>query len=483
MTEKKFNESRKSAMDNVFKNISDFGRDLEMLPKDKSFEDGGASLKGAKSDDFNQDLKNNLKMLDRIEKELIYATKESREFLVKSQDADGFDTDGMETVELISKGKEQDEVKSSNKSDGKTEMEQQPRNVEDLLNRGVVKGLGNFLKDKVFSQDDIIDEIESGLVVNSVNLNLNQDKPAGCYLFAGPSGVGKTETAIQLAKALGVEVLVVNMGEYSMEHDVTKLIGTTSGLIGYKDGGLLTNFLIKNPRCVVVFDELEKAHKSINKILLSILDKGMCRDGMNREILFKNCVFIATTNLGADAEYYEDMSKEEKHKFRMDVIHEEFAPEIINRYDAIFQFNPIGKDIYAKIVNKFASQIDDLSYERNGFKIKLSAKMIDLIVHSSYDPAMGGRPAKRFLEKIVLRSLAFKMLEDDFVKDAKENEEILIDVSNIKADYGKIVVKAGKKVIAKMDDTQRLIDNYRASIFSRDGKIERQDKQPAFQLA
>lgn len=186
-----------------------------------------------------------------------------------------------------------------------------------LLSRTTVVGIGNRLKESVFGQDKVVDVIENRLVINTVGLQLNEDKPAGCFLFAGPSGVGKTELCVQLSKQLDVPILVVNMGEHGLEQDVTKLIGVASGYVGYANGGLLTNFVLENPRCIIVFDELEKAHTSINKILLSILDKGVCRDNKNREVFFDQTLFVATTNLGASIEYETQLTEDEKFRYRM----------------------------------------------------------------------------------------------------------------------------------------------------------------------
>lgn len=336
-----------------------------------------------------------------------------------------------------------------------------------LLSRSTVLGIGSRLKENVFGQNLVIEEIEDGLVVNTVNLNINEDKPVGCYLFAGPSGVGKTELCVQLAKQLDVPILVVNMGEHALEQDVTKLIGVASGYVGYANGGLLTNFVSENPRCVIVFDELEKAHISINKILLSIMDKGVCRDNKNREVFFNETLFIATTNLGADAEYFTELTDEQKFDYRMGIIKDKLAPEIINRYDSIFQFKALTPEIYGNIVRKFAKQLSDNSEKRNGFEIVASDNLISFATKHSYDPAMGGRPARRFIEKIVLKPLAYKLLDEEINARILEQKSVILDIEK-----DKIVFKLGEEIIGTLDNTMDLVNQYSKGKFTNEENKE-----------
>ena len=330
-----------------------------------------------------------------------------------------------------------------------------------LLSRKTVVGIGDRLKQSVFGQDKVIDVVEDRLVVNTVNLNINEDKPVGCFLFAGPSGVGKTEMCVQLAKQLDVPILVLNMGEHGLEQDVTKLIGVASGYVGYANGGLLTNFVLENPRCIIVFDELEKAHVSINKILLSIMDKGVCRDNKNREVFFNETLFIATTNLGASIEYETHLTDEEKFDYRMRIIKENLAPEIINRYDNIFQFQALTPEIYGNIVRKFTQQLSDNAKKRNNFEIKTSDALIEFATKHSYDPAMGGRPARRFIEMIILKPLAYKLLDEKMNADIVEKGSITLDIKD-----NKITFKLDKKIIGKLDNTMELVADYNRGKFS-----------------
>ena len=330
-----------------------------------------------------------------------------------------------------------------------------------LLSRDTVIGIGNRLKESVFGQERVIDVIENRLIINTVGLQLNEEKPAGCFMFAGPSGVGKTELCVQLSKQLDVPILVVNMGEHGLEQDVTKLIGVASGYVGYANGGLLTNFVLENPRCIIVFDELEKAHTSINKILLSILDKGVCRDNKNREVFFDQTLFVATTNLGASIEYEHHLTEDEKFRYRMEIIKDKLAPEIINRYDNIFQFQPLSPAIYGSIVSKFMKQLSEIAKKRNNFGIVSTEALVEFATKHSYDPAMGGRPARRFIEMIILQPLAVKLLDQAIFDQIVAHGELLVDYQD-----EKIIFKLNDTVIASLDNTKELVADYTKDKFS-----------------
>lgn len=359
----------------------------------------------------------------------------------------------------------------NDKNKGKSKDLKFKRSEIPLLSRKVVKGIGDRLKESVFGQNQVIEEIEDGLVVNSVNLNINEEKPVGCYLFAGPSGVGKTELCLQIAKQLDVPILVINMGEHALEQDVTKLIGVAAGYVGYGTGGILTNFVGENPRCVIVFDELEKAHVSINKILLSIMDKGVCRDNKNREVFFDQTLFIATTNLGAAIEYETHLSEEEKFDYRMQIIKQHLAPEIINRYDSIFQFKALNHEIYGRIVRKFTKQLSDTSKKRNNFEINTTDELINFITKHSYDPSMGGRPARRFIEKIILKPLAYELLDEEIEKRIHEAGAITLDVQD-----EKIVFKINDEIVSTLDKTMELVEQFNKGKFST--KVEEEEIAP-----
>jgi len=309
-----------------------------------------------------------------------------------------------------------------------TQVEEEKKTTK-LLDRPKIRVLKENLLKRVFGQDPVLDEVVDILKVAALNIKINKEKPAGNYLFAGPSGVGKTELAQTLADSLDVPLLVINMGEYGLEQDVTKLIGTSPGYVGYQEGGILTNFVMENPVCIVLFDEIEKAHPSIDKILLSIMDKGTATDNKGKKVIFKETIVISTSNLGADIEYIQGLEQSEKNKYRMEAIKEGLRPEIINRYDSVFHFYSLSPEIYKKVVNKFLAKLTTSIQEEHNILLKFSDKILDFISDKSFDPAMGGRPARRFIEKIVVKPLADYMLREDFEQEIGKHPEITIDLN------------------------------------------------------
>lgn len=329
-----------------------------------------------------------------------------------------------------------------------------------LLSKEKIKNLKGNLLSKVYGQDFVIEEVVDVLKVALLNIKINKDKPAGNYLFAGPSGVGKTELAQCLAQSLDVPMLVVNMGEYGLEQDVTKLIGTSPGYVGYNDGGILTNFIMENPYSIVLFDEIEKAHPSADKILLSIMDKGTATDNKGNIVLFKNTIIISTTNLGADIEYVTDISKEDKDKYRMDSIKEGLRPEIINRYDSIFQFNSLSPEVYKMIVDKFVNLLVDSLHLEHEIKLKLTDKAKNFIVNKSFDPSMGGRPARRFIEKIIIKPLADYLIETD---ESSISTTITIDINK----QNNVCFKGkSNKVLGVLENTAELVNKIESTKFT-----------------
>jgi len=333
-----------------------------------------------------------------------------------------------------------------------------------LLDKAKIRSLKDNLLKRVFGQDPVVDEVVDILKVAALNIKINKEKPAGNYLFAGPSGVGKTELAQSMADSLGVPILVVNMGEYGLEQDVTKLIGTSPGYVGYNEGGILTNFVMENTACIVLFDELEKAHPSADKILLSIMDKGTATDNKGNKVSFKETIVISTSNLGADIEYIQGLQQSEKNKYRMEAIKEGLRPEIINRYDSVFHFFSLTPEIYKKVVNKFLTNLTKSMEEEHTIALKFSEKMVDWIVEKSYDPAMGGRPARRFIEKVVIQPLADYMLDENFESSLKENPEMTMDLNK----DGKVCFKGkNRKILGVLEDTQELLNRIEEGKFTQ----------------
>lgn len=374
---------------------------------------------------------------------------------------------GQETEVDISK-------KTSNKSNVEVEKEAEDakKKPTKLLQRDLIKVLASKIKTNVFGQDDVIDELVDVLKVSALNININKDKPAGCYFLAGPSGCGKTELASTLAQFLGTEdipipFLKLNMGEYGMENDVTKLIGAPPGYKGADDGGLLTNFVRENPICVVLMDETEKAHESMDKIMLAILDKGVCTDNKGRSVSFKNTIIIATSNLGAEIEYEEGYTKEQKNEYRMGMIKQNLRPEIINRYDSIFHCNSISKEIYEMIFTKFLNKLKVSMKEEHEIDIKFTPKIIKWAVDASYDPSMGGRPARKFIEKIIIKPIADQMIEGKF--DSNNDKEITMDTNK----SNNVVFKNKKgKILGVLENTTELVEKMEEGKFTKKPKVK-----------
>lgn len=366
--------------------------------------------------------------------------------------------------------KEDKHIDNSTKNTIKTEVEKTSSPKQDLaekpsklLDKKKIRTLKEQLLTRVYGQDAVIEEVVDILKIAALNIKINKEKPAGNYLFAGPSGVGKTELAQGLADALGVPILVINMGEYGLEQDVTKLIGTSPGYVGYQEGGILTNFVMENPVSIVLFDEIEKAHPSADKILLSIMDKGIATDNKGNKVIFKETIIISTSNLGADIEYIQGLAQSEKNKYRMEAIKEGLRPEIINRYDSVFHFNSLSKEIYQKVAVKFFTHLHKSLQEEHKITLKYTDKLMNFVVEASFDPAMGGRPARRFIEKVVIKPLADYMLEEDFEKAIAEHPEIALDLNK----DGNVCFKGkNKKILGILNNTKELVERIEEGKFT-----------------
>lgn len=317
-----------------------------------------------------------------------------------------------------------------------------------------IRELPANIKTKIFGQDDVIDDVVAVLKTAFAGLSSNKKKPKGAYIFAGPSGCGKTETVIQLAEFLNVPIKKFSMTEFSEENDVKKLIGAPAGYVGYEDGGQLTNFVNANPNAIILFDEIEKADPSLSKILLGVLEDGKLTDGKGVEVNFTNTMFFATSNLGSEIEYSSQATKKEKDEYRMNSIKEFFPIEVINRFDSLIQFSAISKEVYSKIVTKVLNGLAKDFEETQGAKFEYDQAVVDFVVENSYDPAMGGRPAGRFMSKVLIKGVVDKIYEDDDSLSAVDCITLSINKT------GNLVFKDGKKIIAEIKETQELLSKY-----------------------
>jgi ATP-dependent Clp protease ATP-binding subunit ClpA len=305
------------------------------------------------------------------------------------------------------------------------------RETENLAN------LEKNLKGVVYGQDKAIESIVDKILVAQAGLKPD-DKPIGSFVFMGPTGTGKTETAKQLAKNLGVKLVRFDMSEYQEKHAVAKLIGSPPGYVGYEENnGLLITKLQENPNCVLLLDEIEKAHPDVSQILLQVMDNGKVTGSNGKEADARNCVLILTTNLGAqDAEkntigFTEEVDKEyedtELKKF--------FAPEFRNRLDGTITFANLGKEVMIKIVGKFLLELKTMVADK-GVSIKVSDETLDYLVDKGFNKKMGARPLQRVIDNEIKRPLSRQLLFGDLKNGGtvtiNVNEgELSIDVAGV----------------------------------------------------
>ncbi|MEN3930733.1 ATP-dependent Clp protease ATP-binding subunit ClpA [Microvirga sp. W0021] len=274
----------------------------------------------------------------------------------------------------------------------------------------VLSNLQTSLKRIVYGQDQAIDALSSAIKLARAGLR-DQDKPIGSYLFAGPTGVGKTEVAKQLAKTLGVELLRFDMSEYMERHTVSRLIGAPPGYVGFDQGGLLTDGVDQHPHCVLLLDEIEKAHPDLFNILLQIMDNGRLTDHNGKQIDFRNVILIMTTNAGA-ADLVRPafgFTRQKREGDDTEAINRLFSPEFRNRLDAIISFSHLQKEVVAQVVDKFIAQLEMQMADRNAM-IELSDEARSWLVEHGYDEAMGARPMGRLIQSAIKTPLAEELL-------------------------------------------------------------------------
>jgi ATP-dependent Clp protease ATP-binding subunit ClpA len=274
----------------------------------------------------------------------------------------------------------------------------------------VLKNLTDNLKRVVYGQPNAIEALTSAIKLARAGLR-DPDKPIGSYLFAGPTGVGKTEAAKQLAASLGVEMLRFDMSEYMERHTVSRLIGAPPGYVGFDQGGLLTDGIDQHPHCVLLLDEIEKAHPDLFNILLQVMDHGKLTDHNGKQVDFRNVIIIMTTNAGASdlAKSAYGFTQSKRSGDDVEAINKLFAPEFRNRLDAIISFGHLPKDVVAKVVDKFVLQLEAQLADRN-VTIELSDEAREWLVEHGYDDAMGARPMARLIQSTIKTPLADEVL-------------------------------------------------------------------------
>lgn len=273
-----------------------------------------------------------------------------------------------------------------------------------------LKSLPQDLKRMVFGQDSAIDQVAAAVKLARAGLR-EPNKPIGSYLFAGPTGVGKTEVARQLAMTQGLELLRFDMSEYMERHTVSRLIGAPPGYVGYDQGGLLTDAVNQNPHCVLLLDEIEKAHPDIYNILLQVMDNGFLTDSNGRKVDFRNVIIIMTTNAGAaDAAKSEiGFGRGTKDDEQEAAIKRRFTPEFRNRLDATVMFSPLSKDHIGRVVDKFIIQLEAQLADRK-IEFEVSKGANQWIADKGYDKRYGARPLGRTIQEYVKKPLADEIL-------------------------------------------------------------------------
>jgi ATP-dependent Clp protease ATP-binding subunit ClpA len=298
------------------------------------------------------------------------------------------------------------------------------------------------IKKVVYGQDTAIEQIVDKILVSQAGLKAD-DKPVGAFVFMGPTGTGKTETAKALASQLGVKLVRIDMSEYMEKHSVSKLIGSPPGYVGHEENaGILITKLQESPNCVLLLDEIEKAHPDVSQILLQVMDNGKLTGSNGKEADARNCTLILTTNLGA-----KDAEKNtigfggagDEHVYEDKALKKYFSPEFRNRLDGVITFASLGKPVMMKIVGKFLVELKDMVKDK-GINITVTDEALDHLVDEGFDPKMGARPLQRVIDRDIKRPLSKEILFGSL----KNGGTIVIDLKD-----GKLVLDASHELLTE----------------------------------
>ncbi len=303
----------------------------------------------------------------------------------------------------------------------------------------VLKNLERSLKLVVFGQDDAITNLATAIKMSRSGIGI-EDKPIGSFLFAGPTGVGKTEVTRQLALILGIELLRFDMSEYMERHTVSRLIGAPPGYVGFDQGGLLTDAVLKSPHCVLLLDEVEKAHPDVFNLLLQVMDHGILTDTNGRKVDFRNVILVMTTNAGAQEINRNSVgfTVQDHSSDGIEIIKRVFTPEFRNRLDAIIQFVPLSQEVVMHVVDKFIAQLEaQLEHKKVEIQVEDSARI--WIADHGYDVKMGARPMQRVIQEHIKRPLADEILFGRLERGGKVI---------VRADKGKLEIECLEGVVS-----------------------------------
>jgi len=313
-------------------------------------------------------------------------------------------------VRIQSKSNETRQIKVSDIEKVVSEMAQVPVQSVNSSDKERLRDLEKNLKSVVFGQDKAIEAVATAIKLSRTGLG-RENKPIGCYLFAGPTGVGKTEVCKQLAKQLGNAFLRFDMSEYMEKHAVSRLVGAPPGYVGYEEGGLLTEAVTKNPYAVLLLDEIEKAHPDIYNILLQVMDNGTLTDSHGKTADFRNVILILTTNAGAaDAQKGAlGINPGQPSDISMEAIKRTFTPEFINRLDAIVHFQPLPEPVVLQVVRKFIGELQS-QLEKKKIKLEATEAAEKWLLKKGFDPLYGARPLARTIDEHIKKPLADEIL-------------------------------------------------------------------------
>ncbi|EHD2248658.1 AAA domain-containing protein, partial [Vibrio vulnificus] len=299
--------------------------------------------------------------------------------------------------------------------------------------KDILKSLDDKMKMLVFGQDAAIDVLCEAIKLSRAGLGA-ENKPVGSFLFAGPTGVGKTEVTVQLSKLLGIELLRFDMSEYGERHSVSRLIGAPPGYVGYDQGGLLTDAVIKHPHAVVLLDEIEKAHPDIFNLLLQVMDNGTLTDNNGRKADFRNVILVMTTNAGvAETEKKSIGLIQQDHSHdAMAEIKKVFTPEFRNRLDNIIWFNSLDEAIIHQVVDKFIVELQ-VQLDARGVSLEVSEDARHWLANKGYDKAMGARPMSRVIQDKLKKPLANELLFGSLIDGG--TVKVTLEKDDLKFEY------------------------------------------------
>ncbi len=309
--------------------------------------------------------------------------------------------------------------------------------------KSVLRNLERDLKTMVFGQDKAIDALASAIKLARAGLR-EPEKPIGCYLFSGPTGVGKTEVARQLSKSLAIELIRFDMSEYMERHTISRLLGAPPGYVGFDQGGLLTDAIDQHPHAVLLLDEIEKAHPDLFNVLLQVMDHGKLTDHNGKQVDFRNVILIMTTNAGAAdlAKPAIGFAREGRTGEDTDAINRMFSPEFRNRLDATITFANLSPEVVARVVDKFVMQLEAQLADRQ-VNIELSDAARDWLAKAGFDPLYGARPLARVIQESIKKPLAEELLFGRLEKGGTVRVDVVDE--KLSFSYPEIVVSGPPK--------------------------------------